>query len=370
MNCKKVSHLTSAHSRYDTRIFIKMCSSLATQDYAVTLVVADGLGEQFKNDVRIIDVGAKSGRRLSRMTKTVRRVYDKALELDADIYHLHDPELMPIGLKLKKNGKKVIFDAHEDLPKQILGKPYLNPVARVVLSNMFDLFERWVCPKFDAIIAATPFIREKFLSINPNSVDINNFPLLGELANTTEWSRKENEVAYVGGVAKTRGIEQIVQAMELTQNVRLNLAGKFDDRMLEKSIKELPAWKKVNELGFLSRKEVNTVLAKSKVGLVILHPIINYKDALPVKMFEYMAAGIPVVASDFPLWEKIIEGEQCGICVDPFDIKATASAIQYLLTHPSEAEKMGKLGRMAVEKKYNWVIEESKLFELYKGLLN
>jgi len=347
-----------------------MCLSLESQNYSVSLVVADGIGDEINNDVNIIDVGEKSGGRLSRMTKTVRRVYERALELGADLYHLHDPELIPIGLKLKKLGKTVVFDAHEDLPKQLLGKPYLNRLTKQILSNTFALYERWACQKFDAIVTATPFIRDKFLSINTHTVDINNFPLLGELANTSNWAEKNDEAVYVGGIAKIRGIEQIIQAVGLTQGVRLNLAGSFSEKEVETTVKGYPSWGQVNELGFLNRQEVSTVLAKSKVGIVTFLPAPNHIDAQPNKMFEYMSAGVPIITSNFPLWKEIVEGNQCGVCVDPLNPKAIAEAIQYLINNSVEAEEMGKKGRLAVEEQYNWAIEEKKLFKLYEELLN
>lgn len=367
---KKIIHLTSAHARYDTRIFIKMCTSLASYGHFVSLIVADGKGDEFFNGVSIIDVDKVNGGRFSRMTKTVSRVFKKAKELDADLYHLHDPELIPAGLKLKKMGKVVIFDAHEDLPKQILGKPYLNRLSKIVLSKGFMLYEYWACSKFDAIIAATPFIRDKFLKINPNSIDVNNFPLLDEWANTGKWRVKATEVTYIGSISKIRGVEQIISAMCHTKDVRLNLAGEFTEDAFGNLVKGNKGWSKVNDLGFLSRVQVKKLLAQSRVGLVTLHPVINYMDALPVKMFEYMAAGIPVIASNFPLWRDIVEGNQCGVCVDPLNPKAIGKAIQYLITHSNEAKRMGKNGRQAVEKNYNWSIEERKLYRLYKELLD
>lgn len=365
----KVAHLTSVHSRGDTRIFVKQCRSLLACGYSVSLVVADGIGDEFKEGIRIVDV-AKSTGRLNRMFKTTHRVFEKAVELDADVYHLHDPELILIGLKLKRLGKKVIFDAHEDVPKQLLGKPYLNPILLRMLSSAFCVFERYTCPRFDGVIAATPFIRDKFMAINPHSVDINNFPMIGELDAAVPWSDKRDEVCYVGGIGAIRGIHEVIMAIGLSQVLaRLNLLGRFSEADVETEVKAYPGWEGVNELGFVNRDGVREVLGRSVAGLVTFHPLPNHVDAQPNKMFEYMSSGIPVIASNFPLWREIIEGNDCGVCVDPLDPKDIAAAIDFMINNPERARQMGENGKRAVIEKYNWGVEEKKLLVFYQSLL-
>ena len=364
----RIVHLSSVHSRSDTRIFIKQCRSLAAHGYDVTLVVADGKGDEYKDGVRIMDVGRLAGR-LNRMVKTTRNVLDRAVALDADVYHLHDPELIPVGLKLKQWKKIVVFDSHEDVPKQLHGKPYLGPIARRVLPRVMGLFERQACSRFNGIVAATPSIRDKFLTINRHTVDVNNFPLLGELDTSVPWGHKAREVCYVGAIGANRGIREIVRACEfLTSSARLNLGGSFSEPDLKQEVQAYPGWSCVNELGYLTRDDVRRVLSRSVAGLVTLHPAINYLDALPVKMFEYMAAGIPVIASDFPLWRGIVERNGCGLCVNPLDPRAIASAIDYLVMNPDLARSMGENGRRLVLQEYNWSAEERKLLGFYAAL--
>jgi len=368
----RIMHLTSVHSAFDIRIFQKECKSLASAGHRVTLVVPH-LRDEEAGGVHVQAI-PEAGGRLSRMTRTVWRVYREAVRRPAEVYHFHDPELIPAGLLLKAKGKKVIYDIHEDVPRTILKKSYLPRWVRRLISWLVERTENTACRCFSGLVAATPAIAERFKRLNGSTLLINNFPRVRELLPSVvgPWNQRASSVAYIGTIVANRGIRKIIAAMDLlpeTLNPTLKLAGSFNPPNFQDELARLPGWRKVEFLGLLDRAGVANTLGCVRAGLVLYPPDPNNVWSMPHKLFEYMSAGVPVIASDLPSWHEIIVGAGCGLLVDPLNPQAIADAIAYVLNHPEEAEAMGRRGREAVENHYNWEIEERKLLRFYAGLM-
>ena len=368
---KKITHLTIIHKRYDGRIFFKECSSLAKiNDYCVNLVVADCNGDEIKNNVNIYDIGTTYKSRLRRMFVGSRKILQKAIDLNSDIYHIHDPELIPTGLKLKKLGKKVIFDSHEDVSEDIMLKNWIPFFIRKIISILYVYFEKYALKNFDFVITPTEFINDKLKKINPSTARISNYPMVEDFYyNERNWEEKNNEIVYVGGISIIRGIEQMINYISSEKKVTLNLAGDFYDQK-GKEIVTAFSGKNLKYKGFIEKSELLKLIDSSKIGLTILYPTKTYIHSLPIKVFEYMALGIPVIVSNFPLFESIVIKNKCGLSVNPFDDIEIRESINHIMNNPKLAAKMGANGREAVLTKYNWEIEEKKLFKLYNSLMN
>ena len=366
----KVCHLTSVHPRYDVRIFHKECCSLAKNGYQVTLIVSDSQDDELKEGVTIIDAGVSTKSRVSRMLKTTKAVYREALKIDADIYHFHDPELIPYGLKLKKKGKIVIFDSHEDVPKQIIStKAYIPFFIRRIISYLYSKYEKRTIRKFDAVITVTPHIVERLEKINPNTIMLTNYPIVTEIKQNTEIPEKA--VCFAGLIAPLWKHTTILDALSLLNDIKYNLAGIIEPEYL-KALQQNKCWERVHFVGKIPPNEVFNFMRKSAIGMALCDYTeevgFNMGTLGNTKLFEYMRAGIPIICTDFILWKQIIDKEKCGICVNPRDIKSIADAIEYILSNPVEAESMGKAGQNAVKEKYNWAAQEKILFDLYRNL--
>jgi glycosyltransferase involved in cell wall biosynthesis len=366
---KRICHISSVHSRYDSRIFQKECIGLSQNGYQTFFIVADGKEDEIKEGVQILNVAnnSKLKSRLKRIIYIPRLIEQKIIKMKPDLVHFHDPELIPLGLRLKRKGFIVIADFHEDIPLQILTKHYLNSILKRIVSFTFKIYQRYACRKLSAIVSATPTIQQTVIKYNARNVVVKNYPIIGEIKSKANQNNKW--VSYIGGINVIRGFYEIIEAAK-TSNIKLKLAGIFHEQELQEVIKRDEYSANVDFLGFLNKTEIEKLLSESFAGLVTLHPTPNFLDSLPIKLFEYMCAGIPVIASNFPLWKKIVEENECGICVDPTNPSQISDAIIFLKENPKEAKKMGDNGRKAVLEKYNWNNEEKKLIELYNTILS
>lgn len=363
--------MTSAHPVEDVRIFHKECTSLAAAGYEVYLVER---GESYeKNGVHIVGVGQPSGGRLTRMTSFSKKVYMAALAIDADVYHFHDPELLPYGLKLKQKGKKVIFDSHEKYSEQLKDKPYLPKWICRLIATGYSAYEKYVLRKIDGLVF--PCLmggKNPFDGQCRRVTTVNNVPKLEELYDRYNSSvqKHDRSICHVGSLTYNRGITHIVKAAAMA-DCTAYLGGVFESAAYEAQVRALPEFANVKYLGRLDRPQVLETLQRCQVGVATLLNVGQYykSDNLSTKVYEQMAMGLPSVLNDSEYNKHIAQKYDFALCVDPENVDEIASAIRYLLDNPEEAKRMGENGRRAVKEEFNWGVEEEKLLALYEDIL-
>lgn len=377
MQKPKIVHLTSVHPVFDPRIFHKEVVSLAKAGYEVVLI-APHSQDEVVDGVHIKAIRRAKGR--SGRPATICRILKLARKEHASVYQFHDPELIVIAPLLKfLTGANVIYDVHEDVRKQILSKDWIPAGLRRLFSFAYGLIEK-VCLSFvDRIV----IVIDDHRGLYPRSkkvVCIRNYPLANTFsAGATPAVRQDSgkkRLIYVGAISANRGAFQLLEAMEMlggqSHSCLLELVGKASAatenelrcrivrRRLDRSVK-------IEKQAPFS--QIDEILASSDIGLCVLMPLPNYIESLPTKLFEYMAAGLPVIASNFPIFKEIVEGGNCGLTVDPLEAKAIADAIAWLIDNPEAAREMGENGRRAVNERYSWETQEKELLGMYEELL-
>jgi glycosyltransferase involved in cell wall biosynthesis len=372
VNSLRVCHITTVHQVFDGRIFHKECSSLARHGHEVFLVARHTTDETV-NGVYIRAIAEHSASGLGRLKNTLN-AWQSARALNADIYHFHDPEfLMPaVLLKLFSRGK-VVYDAHEDPATHMMSKNWIPPVPRKILSVMLGIVERVCQYFFDAVITVLDSHQVRFTT---QSVTLHNYSVPDENLAPRPKPHNRPAVIYAGVVREKRAIletlEAVAWAKKQVPDILFYLVGgavpaSFEDQIRAK-VSELGLDENVEIVGRIPFTDVPQWINKADFGLSLTKPDAYHKDALQTKIFEYLILERPVVVSDFPILKKLVDEARCGIAVDPLDIRAIAGAMVQLLTEPETCRQMGQNGRKAVMEKYNWQVEEKKLFALYQRL--
>ena len=371
MKNSKILHITTAHKNDDVRIFQKEVCSLKKEGFNVSLI-AQGEKDEIINGINIYAVPF-SKNRFDRFFFTNLKILYRIIKINPKICHFHDPDFILGALFLNLLGKKIIYDVHEDVPKQIMSKYWIPKFLRKLIAISFNVLEKFISRFFfNSIITATDSISKNFPKYKTSI--INNYPIIDDLKDFSEnYVKKENSIIYIGGISVIRGIVEMIDAFEKlpNKNIKFYIAGNFNNIQLEQDIlKRIKSNGNIIFLGFIKREKLLKYMFKSRIGLVLFHPEQNHIESSPNKMFEYMSLGIPVVASNFPLWNDIIINNKCGLTIDPLDSKEISSTISTLLNNPDKAEYFGNNGKRVVTEKFNWNIEEKKLVKLYLRILD
>lgn len=368
----KVVHLTSAHPATDTRILHRECASLARMGYE-TVLIAPAEGDEVREGVQIRAI-ARPHVRWRRMLGATSQVYRKALAEQADVYHFHDPELIPVGLLLKRAGKRVIYDVHEYYSEILsLGFPtWLQGTARVFLHRALEFGpSRW----FDHLVFPTESLRDEYASA-ANATALYNYPSLANgIPEPLPELEKRYDVVFMGAVSPFRMAVMLEVAQRLAKPrpalrwLFLGIPQATIDWVVEhydKGFLEAHVVMKTR----VPFEQVLQHLAASRVGYNY-HPMQRrFRIAIPMKVYEYMLAGLPVVTSAFPELARVLVSGQ-DVIFPASDAPADhAEALADLLDRPEEAARLGRAGHDAILERLNWEASEvPKLKALYARVL-
>lgn len=366
---KKVCLVTSLHKVTDERVFQKECTSLA-KIYDVYFVAPNSETKDV-NGVHIVGVEFPDiNHRLKRWMQ-LNKLIPILRDIDAEVYHFQDPELMPLGLKMKKYGKKIIFDSHEDVPAYLLSASFVPKFLRGVVAKCYAVYEKKKLRRYDALVSVTPFIVDRFKRINPNSYQITNYPKFVESKIERTWERK---VIFAGLIGGAWNLDKVISVLPKL-NVKLILCGHYATDDYLNYLKRLPGWEYVDYRGSVPHSKVLEFYGECSGGLAIE----SYNDANVgyregslgnTKRLDYMSVGIPLITSASNVWKNVVDTNNCGLCVeDPKDPKQIAEAIAFVVNNIEEAKKMGDNAKEAVVREYNWNTQEIELFRMYETLL-
>lgn len=369
----KVCYFTSMDAN-DIRVFHKECVSLVKAGFDVTMICPNAEDKDVEG-VHVCGINYSEQGNFARFTKLPKLLYEKALEVDADIYHFNNPAAIKYGAKLKNKGKIVVFDAFEDHPSMWMNRGKgLKGLIYKAIGYWYQHYEQKQCAKFDAILCCYHWTKERLKKVNPKCELVFNFPIVNpEVIEAPKGIHGPNPtICYAGTMSDAWNIPTVIDAIE-GGDIQFNLAGWTADDLMDR-IKQQKGWKNVNFFGKLPKQDVvDKVYKHSDIGVALYHysPLCHGKvgNMSNNKLFEYMLLGMPVVCTDFVLWKDVIEKNHCGICVNPSDKIAIRNAIEYIASHPDEALEMGRNGQRMVLERYNWASQEKILLDVYKSIM-
>jgi len=368
----RIVHVTTSHPSDDNRIFHKECATLRDAGHEVTLI-AQHHANQVVDGIIVYALPPAEGFK-ERIFNLPPVAMDILADVDSDLVHYHDPELIPHMAKLRGKGRPLVYDMHENLSADIPAKSYipkaLKPLARFTVPR---LLKSWL--RGQNVVFAVKEFPDLYPWVESYAV-VQNLFKLANLPDEASFSSPRFTLGYLGGMTEVRGCMLTLEVLDKLQDkghdVGYEAVGpEMEGRLMEyQDITANRELKNVSFVGSLPLKEAYAHVMGCQAGLLLFQPSPNHENCCPNKLFEYMALGLPVIASNFSLIREVVDATGCGIVVDPTDIDEIAQAVEVLINDPAAAAEMGKRGQQAVHEKYSWQSAAKNLTEFYDRILS
>lgn len=355
----KICHVTSGYHRTDARVFQRQILTLSSAGYEVCVLTNDGKPDEEIQGIKFFCTKILFPNRLLTILLAKYQFKKQILEIDADIYQLHAPELLPLASLLKRKGKKVFYDAHEDMPRHILEKEWLPVFLRKPIAIIVEKYMRSVFRNIDCIVTPHHHVLDDLKTINSNTHLIPNFPLVTSQNKFSidDYLSRDNIICYSGTVYYYSNQELLISVLAKVDDIRYEIAGEMPQDLMQK-LSIMDGFNKLKYYGRIPWTALNAFYLNATIGYVVY----DYKLNLgwdrgsygTNKIFEYMEAGLPIICTDYILWKEIIEKYKCGIYIEPNNFEQLLSAILFLINDREEAYRMGQAGRDAILTEFNW----------------
>ena len=366
----KICHITSVHTRYDTRIFYKECVSLQKNGFGVTLLVCDEKNDEIIDDVKIISI-KNYKYRIPRLLFTPWQLLADTIKNKADIYHFHDPELIFVGLSLKcLFNKTVIFDIHENIEQQMRTKYWLPKFSRPFFAAFYRLLIPIICKNFHLILAENSYLKE-YKKYSPSYMVILNKPIISRLVNFRLVNRNKKNIFYVGQISEERGfdifLQVIIELDKYISDLKYHLVGSIE--LTKENKAEYNKLPNIKFYGRLSWLEAYQISKECGIGISILKPTGNYLNSYSTKIFEYMAIQMPFIVSDFALYHDTVKRPKTGLLADPLNVKDVVEKMIQLMTDEQMYSEIQQNQKRFIQN-FNWSQEEIKLVSFYEKIIS
>ena len=370
---KHICFLTSAFGREDSLMVIRQGVSLVQAGYKVSYLLCDGLPTETRYGIEMISVAKQKSSTKDRVKSDCAALKRYLLKNDytADVFQISELILIPLGLWLKKKGKKVVFNLREYYPEYYalrFNNKMLHATVRLVLEKYF----KYSMIRFDGLFNCMPEMSDYIRKVMPCRYfeDVANYPIVNKDFSLSfeDYCKRDNIISYFGTIYNISCQEEFLEAIEKIPDVKYLLAGVMNDEYKAKLMAK-GGWSKVIFKNGFTREELPNIINCSLMGNVMKDfkktetPDGSYSI---IKIFESMEAAIPIILAKVPLYEGLVKKYHCGICCDPHNVDEIREAVQYLLVHKKEAYEMGQNGRKAVIEEFSW----DKIEKKYVGVFN